>query len=463
MGDEDRATGGPFWAGTEGRGSPIDAPFPRYHRRIEPRKKKGNCGETPGRHASPASGRFLEQPAIHKRRILANAAVFFTHPPQLLICHMNLKALFLLLTSLLVAGSMTLPLGVYGQPADAPPPLRLDFSWVMTSRTFGGFTADLPELREITIESTPDFDLRLSYGLHPRLRLGIAYTGHGYRHKAIYLEPERQGTLLPDPNRGNQTFLYTRTENWRSATYHHWGLYAEAGLVSLAQAGLSLRLGVQSLLLRQIDYYIPFYQGGGIDSDVIRSVSRVPGLEGGLVGHLHLNPNVRLTLAGAYVQGLNPTRIPHQSPYRYAHLAAGLQLGLGTGPAVEAPHTRKNTVMAGAGFPFIFSLSYERLLWIGQAQHSLRAFVDQWFIFETLLGGAYNVKVGKDRHYFLAEALFFVPESLSAGAVVGYVYQDPSGLVFRAEIGGISNQMGLGENARPVYPRLQVHIGYAFR
>ncbi|RMG67140.1 MAG: hypothetical protein D6722_13725 [Bacteroidetes bacterium] len=367
---------------------------------------------------------------------------------------------FSLIRAMLFPGLLGLTGWGYSQPAETLPPLRLDFAWVVASGAFGAYTADLPELRERAIEATPDFDLRISYALSPRYRVGLSYTGHGYRHKVAYIEADRVGTQLLDPNRNYQLFSYTDTENWRTFQYQHWGLYGEVLLVDQLPLGLSLRLGAQGLRLQQRDYFLPMYQGQTIESDILRSTEWVPGLEAGLVGAFRLNPVVALTASGTYVQSLTQAPVPGGGLYHYAHASLGLQLGLETRPEAAPPAERKNTLMLGLGWPL--SLSYERLLWEGNMQHSLRAFLDQYLIYETLLGGAYNVKVGQDRHFFLAEALFFVPEYLHAGLVLGYVYQGPSGLVLRADAGLTTNQMGLGDNMSPVYPRGQVHVGYAF-
>ncbi|MEL7533346.1 MAG: hypothetical protein AAFN10_18680, partial [Bacteroidota bacterium] len=334
-------------------------------------------------------------------------------------------------------------------------PLKASLSTALYKTHFGAYQIDVPnEISRRGFGNKIDYRLSLSYPISNRLSLGASMLTYSKEEDIFYQEPTLLGAMAIHPHTA-EPIEYGQTEVWQRINNKYLSLFLEADLIKGEKFFVSARFGFAYALVRNTTWQFNLYGEGRdqiiIDDGYFPEVAtdenvNLPGVEGGLKVGYKIIPNLGISLSSNYL--FSTSFVDKDSKLQYGNLELGLDFQI----AKLEKNTRSNTLMVGLGRPF--SISYERLLAKRKSRHSIRLFYDEYWQ-DGMAGIAYNIKVGKENHFFLVEPAFYLNEEPFAGAQLGYEFRGGAGVVVRLDGGLMLNQYDL-------IPRFQAHIGYAF-
>ncbi|MEL7339001.1 MAG: autotransporter outer membrane beta-barrel domain-containing protein [Bacteroidota bacterium] len=334
-------------------------------------------------------------------------------------------------------------------------PIRVSYNLPLYKTNFGKYDIKVDNELERIDQGGSDYRIAVAYLPSPRWGIGISYLRNINRENISYRDNALGGQTVLEPNSG-RPLTYSRTEIWQRVNDYHIGAFATYDIVQRDGFYLRALLGYNHIIMRhEISQYQSFEGYFGGDETRTESNRTLSALEGGLKLGYQIAPGVGFSVGGRFIQNLPPLESNSTLPdlpreeLRYANLEFGVDLQV----MPMEKQDRPNTIMLGVGFPF--SLSYERLLAANRVRHSLRVFYDQFGVYEGAPGMAYNLKLGKDKNFFLIEpGIYFAGETLYGGQI-GYEYRGDAGVVMRLDGGLMASQYDL-------LPRIQAHVGYAF-
>ncbi|MEL7531834.1 MAG: hypothetical protein AAFN10_11025 [Bacteroidota bacterium] len=365
---------------------------------------------------------------------------------------------------LLFCLSLGFSLGLQAQEINPKFPLKISVRSVMYKTHFGDYQIEVPnEGYRGGEDNNIDYQISLAYPISKRLSIGVSALTFRKNEDIRYRAPEMVGATANHPYSG-ENMNYLHSEIWQRINNHYLSLFVEGELIAREKFFLRARLGFAYALERNTTWHFNMYrsstenisvQDGFFPATSTDQRRNVPGIEGGISVGYNIVPNVGISLSGNYLHTaeatiLQPIRFEEvQSNIRYANLALGLDIQI----AKLAENERSNTIMLGVGWPL--SISYERLLAERKHHHSLRLFYDKFWVYEGMIGIGYNIKVGKQNHFFLVEPGLYLNDEPFTGAQLGYEFRGDAGVVVRLDGGFMVNQYDF-------FPRIQAHVGYAF-
>ena len=348
-------------------------------------------------------------------------------------------------------------MGILAQPSQ-PGPLTAELGIVISSTNFGSYLPSNPATGPATMSYDPvNYRLGLYLSPTPDWQFGLSVMTNTSIEEVPFNEPDLQGNQTVDHWGDTLSYTYSKEGRYLKDFYLSMQvrrrLFNYQGLELTGMAGLS----AMQVNFSRIDFHTYEYFRGFDDCCTIRDQEGekiIPGVIAGLILRYRLPDGTGVFVNGSYHQGFGKADLQASERLRYASMDAGMSLGLNH-PVEEK---RRNTFLLGIGYPF--SLSYERLLFQkGSIHHSLRAFAENYLLWDDFYGGAYNIKFGRGQHFLIGEAglaFLIFGESVWPKFNLGYEFRAYNGLVLRADGGAFIYSYGY----KPAYG-FQVHIGYA--
>ena len=332
-------------------------------------------------------------------------------------------------------------------------PIKVEFGSLVHLSPFGDY--QLVGSHPIESEQNPSrpFRLGLYYQALPNLEAGISLVKHTIFETQYFPDLSLVGDSLADTNgnygRYSQTYESMLVQNFylsfvlrqRLLAFKNWELKGSLGAVAI-------RFNSKRSLINQYTAYNAF----ATTSENNQNRQWAGGVEAGLQLGYRLTDWASLFVRSTFIQGFDKAETASNDNFRLGSLAWGLTVS----PNTPLPNSsvKRNTVLLAIGFPL--SLSYERLMAIRSVtRHSLRLFIDKYWVYESFPGMAYNVKFGQDKHFFLTEVGVSFSDTYMNKITIGYEYRGPRWLVLRVDGGATFNRFDQ-------FPSIQVHIGRAF-
>ncbi|MCK9168496.1 MAG: hypothetical protein EOL88_08215 [Bacteroidia bacterium] len=299
------------------------------------------------------------------------------------------------------------------------------------------------------IEPVANYQLGISLPLNERFSLGLSYRKHWVIRDITYYESTLEGDSVYDDWYSLYKH-YSNSDIQIRAYNHYFGAHATYKILSKSHFSFTGDAGIHFLFtsFRENTFHrYGVYYYGDWDDNFIEVKKILPGvslsLEATYLPAKDLGLFVRTT-------GLWGGKTINSKSLAYFSADAGVRFSFYKDTAA---YSRRHTLMAGIGLPF--SLSYERIMLHRKLIHSARIFVNNYIFYETVPGIAYNIRVGKNKHFLLGELFAVFTENMHTGGAFGYVFSGKNGLFLRADYGYMYNDDSWLLN-------LQFHAGYSF-
>ena len=332
-------------------------------------------------------------------------------------------------------------------------PLSVEFQSILYRNYFGDYELTGENGTAIERQHTRDHRLGIFYQFSPSFEAGIQMTKNLFYDRQDFTDISLVGDSAQGHNGGVAPY---RTTKEAMLVYNNYiGVTARQRLIGNERLSLHASVGVAAVktyIKRSITNQYIDHSAFGTSGTRGSYQKWIPGVEGGLQIRYQATDWLAVHAQPSFLYGFGKAEELSENPFRYASASWGVSLTPKT--ISKSDPVKRNTIMAAIGFPL--SISYERLLaQKGTTRHSARIFYDRYFPYEGMMGGAYNIKLGNGKHFFLAETGLNFSETYMNTIAMGYEYRGPKWLVLRVDGGAAFNHL-------QKLPRVQIHIGRAF-